>query len=99
MCVRLCLAFKFAIFALLFLASSSIHSPLMTFVEVVNYASAIAAELEGDYEIACEHEHSNCILLADTKFLKDGEWYTWIDFDKVRISPPWLTLFHSAAVH
>lgn len=50
--------------------------------EVVNYASAIAAELEGDYEIACEHEHSNCILLADTKFLKDGEWYTWIDFDK-----------------
>ena len=35
------------------------------------------------YSIATEHEHSCCILLArEDKFLIDGQWWTWIDYDK-----------------
>ncbi|XP_071479201.1 S-adenosyl-L-methionine-dependent tRNA 4-demethylwyosine synthase TYW1-like [Diadema antillarum] len=37
-------------------------------------------DLLPSYEIACEHEHSNCVLAANTKFKKDGEWWTWIDY-------------------
>lgn len=35
-----------------------------------------------DYEIASEHEHSNCVLVCNKKFLVDGVWHTWIDYDK-----------------
>lgn len=35
-----------------------------------------------DYDIAAEHAHSNCILIANTKFKINGEWYTHINFDK-----------------
>ena len=36
-----------------------------------------------NYSIATEHEHSCCILLArEDKFLIDGVWHTWIDYDK-----------------
>ncbi|CAK9299979.1 unnamed protein product [Gordionus sp. m RMFG-2023] len=34
------------------------------------------------YELACEHEHSNCVLLADNRFKIDESWHTWIDYDK-----------------
>lgn len=34
------------------------------------------------YDLACEHEHSNCILLANKKFLIDQKWHTWIDYDR-----------------
>ncbi|CCK69863.1 putative tRNA 4-demethylwyosine synthase KNAG_0D01110 [Huiozyma naganishii CBS 8797] len=34
------------------------------------------------YEIAAEHSHSNCVLIAHEKFKIDGEWHTHIDFDK-----------------
>ena len=38
---------------------------------------------EEEYGLACEHAHSCCILLARTDRYKiDGEWYTWIDYDK-----------------
>uniref|UniRef100_A0A7S2VUF2 tRNA 4-demethylwyosine synthase (AdoMet-dependent) n=1 Tax=Norrisiella sphaerica TaxID=552664 RepID=A0A7S2VUF2_9EUKA len=37
---------------------------------------------ERRYELACEHEHSNCILIADTKLKQNGKWNTWIDYDK-----------------
>ncbi|XP_063002599.1 S-adenosyl-L-methionine-dependent tRNA 4-demethylwyosine synthase TYW1-like [Elgaria multicarinata webbii] len=40
------------------------------------------ADLLPDYEIACEHEHSNCLLVAHKKFKMDGEWHTWIDYDR-----------------
>lgn len=49
--------------------------------EVVNFVQQLADRLEG-YEIASEHEHSNCILIANTKFKVDGEWWTWIDYPK-----------------
>lgn len=35
-----------------------------------------------NYEVAAEHAHSNCILIANTKFKIDDEWYTHIDFAK-----------------
>ena len=58
--------------------------------EVIRFCEDLGAAIErlGDaavprYEIASEHEHSCCILMANVdKFKRDGEWYTWIDFDK-----------------
>lgn len=49
--------------------------------EVVGFVKDIASNLP-DYEIASEHEHSNCILLAHKKFHVDGEWWTWIDYPR-----------------
>ena len=34
--------------------------------EVLNFVQTIAALLP-DYEVACEHEHSNCVLIAHKK--------------------------------
>lgn len=47
--------------------------------EVVQFVQQLANMLP-EYEIACEHEHSNCLLIAHTKFKVEGEWWTWIDY-------------------
>ena len=40
--------------------------------EVLGFVHKLAERLEG-YEVACEHEHSNCVLLAHQKVDKgDG---------------------------
>ncbi|XP_063216466.1 S-adenosyl-L-methionine-dependent tRNA 4-demethylwyosine synthase TYW1-like isoform X2 [Bacillus rossius redtenbacheri] len=49
--------------------------------EVVSFVQKLADFLD-DYEIASEHEHSNCVLLAHKKFKIEGQWHTWIDYDK-----------------
>lgn len=49
--------------------------------EVVAFVQQLADMLP-QYEIACEHEHSNCLLIAHTKFKLDGEWWTWIDYER-----------------
>ncbi|XP_078103084.1 S-adenosyl-L-methionine-dependent tRNA 4-demethylwyosine synthase TYW1 isoform X1 [Sander vitreus] len=49
--------------------------------EVVAFVQQLADMLP-QYEIACEHEHSNCLLMAHTKFKVDGEWWTWIDYER-----------------
>ncbi|XP_076816454.1 S-adenosyl-L-methionine-dependent tRNA 4-demethylwyosine synthase TYW1-like isoform X2 [Clavelina lepadiformis] len=50
--------------------------------EVLYFVRQLEALLDG-YEIACEHEHSNCVLLAQKKFkTKDGVWKTWIDYSR-----------------
>ncbi|XP_074969643.1 S-adenosyl-L-methionine-dependent tRNA 4-demethylwyosine synthase TYW1-like isoform X2 [Phalacrocorax aristotelis] len=49
--------------------------------EVVRFVQELA-DLLPDYEIACEHEHSNCLLIAHKKFNINGEWYTWINYDR-----------------
>ncbi len=37
----------------------------------------------GEYQLACEHAHSCCVLLArPDRFLRNGRWHTWIDYDK-----------------
>jgi len=48
--------------------------------EVVTFAQKLCTHLNC-YSLAFEHEHSNCILLANHKFFVDGRWHTWIDYD------------------
>uniref|UniRef100_A0A8C6W2L0 tRNA 4-demethylwyosine synthase (AdoMet-dependent) n=1 Tax=Nannospalax galili TaxID=1026970 RepID=A0A8C6W2L0_NANGA len=49
--------------------------------EVVRFVRELV-DLMPDYEIACEHEHSNCLLVAHKKFKISGEWWTWIDYTR-----------------
>ncbi len=49
--------------------------------EVISFCQQLA-DLCADYEIASEHEHSNCVLIAHKKFKRAGLWHTWIDYDK-----------------
>lgn len=52
--------------------------------EVREYCLKLAAKTSGSYELACEHAHSCCVLLAKVKFKNEttGQWNTHIDFDK-----------------
>lgn len=50
--------------------------------EVVHFVGQLAEHLNGDYQISCEHEHSNCVLLTHKRFCIDGKWKTWIDYPK-----------------
>lgn len=53
------------------------HSDVKAFSEV------LALKSQGEYEVACEHVHSCCVLLAKTeKFKLNGKWFTWIDYEK-----------------
>ncbi|AJW11976.1 Tyw1p [Saccharomyces cerevisiae YJM1199] len=57
--------------------------------ECVNFVKAFTTELQRrglHYDLAAEHAHSNCLLIADTKFKINGEWHTHIDFDKFFVS-------------
>ncbi|KAK3727816.1 hypothetical protein QZH41_008233 [Actinostola sp. cb2023] len=47
--------------------------------EVIGFIEKLA-DLLPDYELACEHEHSNCLLLAHKKFFFNNQWHTWIDY-------------------
>jgi len=49
--------------------------------EVISFVKDFTSRLP-DYEIASEHEHSNCVLVCHKKFFVDGVWNTWIDYDK-----------------
>ncbi|MBN3308352.1 TYW1 synthase, partial [Amia calva] len=49
--------------------------------EVIHFVQQLTDMLP-EYEIASEHEHSNCLLVAHTKFKVDGEWRTWIDYER-----------------
>ena len=50
--------------------------------EVVKFSAALTALLGGEYEIACEHKHSCSVLIALRKFHVNGQWHTWIDYEK-----------------
>lgn len=53
--------------------------------EVRKFGLSILASdpsLQETYELACEHKHSLCILIAHKKFKVDGKWRTHIDYDK-----------------
>ncbi|AJW13717.1 Tyw1p [Saccharomyces cerevisiae YJM1244] len=53
--------------------------------ECVKFVKAFTTELQRrglHYDLAAEHAHSNCLLIADTKFKINGEWHIHIDFDK-----------------
>ena len=66
--------------------------------DVCEFGEAICAARNGEYGLACEHAHSCCVLLArKDRFWKNGQWHTWIDYDKfqVRIA----SLFETAVLH
>ncbi|XP_024021382.1 S-adenosyl-L-methionine-dependent tRNA 4-demethylwyosine synthase [Morus notabilis] len=51
--------------------------------EVKAFSEALALKSQGEYEVACEHVHSCCVLLAKTeKFKINGQWFTWIEYEK-----------------
>lgn len=51
--------------------------------DVKAFSEALALRTQGEYEVACEHVHSCCVLLAKTeKFKFNGQWFTWIDYEK-----------------
>ncbi|WOK99567.1 hypothetical protein Cni_G08279 [Canna indica] len=51
--------------------------------DVKAFSEALAMKSSGEYEVACEHAHSCCVLLAKVdKFKIKGEWYTWIDYER-----------------
>lgn len=51
------------------------HEEVMGFVKQF-------VDLLSEYEVACEHEHSNCVLIAHKRFKVEGRWHTWIDYTK-----------------
>ncbi|KAG2429944.1 hypothetical protein HYH02_013895 [Chlamydomonas schloesseri] len=64
-------------------ASSLTMANVPYHADVVAFGQAICEARGGEYGLACEHAHSCCILLARVdKFRKDGQWHTWIDYDK-----------------
>jgi tRNA wybutosine-synthesizing protein 1 len=55
--------------------------------EVKKFTNQLLEEIlklsDDAYGLACEHEHSLCILLANkNKFYSNGIWNTWIDYKK-----------------
>lgn len=38
--------------------------------------------VDSGYELASEHAHSNIVLIASNAFKVNGQWQTWIDYDK-----------------
>ncbi|KAF8768938.1 hypothetical protein HU200_007078 [Digitaria exilis] len=51
--------------------------------DVKEFSEVLAAKSGGVYEVACEHAHSCCVLLAKVdKFKINGKWHTWIDYDR-----------------
>jgi len=54
--------------------------------EVVGFAQALVAAIEregmaGKYAVACEHQHSCCVLIAHVRYRINGTWHTHIDYD------------------
>jgi len=50
--------------------------------EVKRFCEKMCSYLNNDYELACEHEHSCCCLIANKKFKVNDQWHTWIDYKK-----------------
>lgn len=51
--------------------------------DVKGFSEALAMKSGGKYEVACEHAHSVCVLLAKVDDFKiNGQWFTWIDYEK-----------------
>jgi len=51
--------------------------------QVVEFAKQLLGYLpNGIYELACEHSHSNCTLIANKKFKINDRWHTWINYER-----------------
>jgi len=51
-------------------------------MEVKRFCEKLCSYLINDYELACEHEHSCCCLIAKKEFKHNGKWHTWINYEK-----------------
>ena len=51
-------------------------------IEVVKFCQDLVAKLSDAYELACVHEHSCSVLIANKKFKINDKWHTWIDYEK-----------------
>jgi wyosine [tRNA(Phe)-imidazoG37] synthetase (radical SAM superfamily)/flavodoxin len=50
--------------------------------EVRLFAQKLCSYLSDEYDLACEHVHSCCILIAHKSLHVDGKWRTWIDYER-----------------
>ncbi|XP_020598780.1 S-adenosyl-L-methionine-dependent tRNA 4-demethylwyosine synthase [Phalaenopsis equestris] len=51
--------------------------------DVRKFSETLAIKSNGLYDVACEHVHSCCVLLAKVgKFKINGLWHTWIDYER-----------------
>jgi tRNA wybutosine-synthesizing protein 1 len=50
--------------------------------EVKAFCETLVASLGDGYSLACEHEHSCCVLIAKTSFRIDGVWHTHVDYER-----------------
>ena len=56
--------------------------PVPWYSETITFVDELQNYLPNEYELACEHEHSNCVLIAHSKFKINNEWWTFIDYEK-----------------
>ncbi|EDQ93030.1 uncharacterized protein MONBRDRAFT_14102 [Monosiga brevicollis MX1] len=67
--------------------------------EVVGFVQTLVDMLP-DYELVCEHEHSNSVLAVHKRLFVGGRWHTWIDYprfiDLVRSGKPFSTVDYMA---
>jgi len=53
--------------------------------EVLKFSTFLCSKtpfMTENYDLACEHEHSCCVLIAQKKFKVNNIWHTWIDYPK-----------------
>jgi tRNA wybutosine-synthesizing protein 1 len=48
----------------------------------MDFVQVLQKFLPNVYELSCEHQHSNCLLISHSKFKINGEWWTFIDYEK-----------------
>lgn len=63
-------------------ASSLTMQNVPWYDEILGFVTMMQEKLSNEYEITCEHQHSNCLLLSHKKFKINNEWYTFIDYEK-----------------
>lgn len=51
-------------------------------MQVRKFGQQLCTYLADEYELACEHVHSCCIVIARKEFKIEGKWHTWIDYPK-----------------
>ncbi|KAK7208405.1 flavodoxin and radical SAM domain protein [Myxozyma melibiosi] len=61
------------------MANVPFYEEVLDFVKRLNEA---LADQGLEYDIAAEHAHSCCILIAQKRFKIDGDWYTHIAYDR-----------------
>lgn len=50
--------------------------------QVKAFCEQLTERLGEGYALACEHEHSCCVLIAKTRFRIGGRWHTHIDYER-----------------